>query len=165
MTEEIDRSYRRASRAAAVGTACMCLLFLLMLLNALVLLYVAVGTDTLRVLPDGQVLVMLASNLVPALQVLPLAGFLRHFADGSPFEPAQSARLAAAGALLLLQQVLSGMYAPLDPTLVSAEPVPLLVTDAPGVEVDDITMVVFLLCLALVVRYGGALKEDSDSIA
>ena len=70
-----------------------------------------------------------------------------------------------AGALLLLQQVLSGMYAPLDPMLVSAEPVPLLVTDAPGVEVDDITMVVFLLCLALVVRYGGALKEDSDSIA
>ncbi|HJB48073.1 MAG TPA: hypothetical protein IAA40_01535 [Candidatus Olsenella excrementigallinarum] len=57
------------------------------------------------------------------------------------------------------------MYNPVGAVSVPSSLASVQVTDAPGIEVSDVTMVVFLFCLALVVRYGGALKEDSDSIA
>ena len=41
--------------------------------------------------------------------------------------------------------------------------IPVSLSDAPGIGILDVTMIVFLICLAMVVRYGGALKKDSDS--
>ena len=67
--------------------------------------------------------------------------------------------------ILLLHEALVGMYDPVGAVSVPSSLASVQVTDAPGIEVSDVTMVVFLFCLALVVRYGGALKEDSDSIA
>lgn len=165
MSEEIARSYRRAREVTSLGAGCMYALLLLALFNAFAIAYVAVGTDALAALPPAHVAIMLVSNFVPALQILPLAGFLRRFGSDSPFAAAQSIRLVTSGALLLLHEVLVGMYDPVGAVSVPSSLASVQVTDAPGIEVSDVTMVVFLFCLALVVRYGGALKEDSDSIA
>lgn len=41
----------------------------------------------------------------------------------------------------------------------------LIISTTAGPDLKVIVMIVFLICLAMVVRYGDALKEDSDSIA
>lgn len=44
-------------------------------------------------------------------------------------------------------------------------PVPVNISTQPGIDPMMVSLAVFFACLALVIRYGNALKKDSDSIA
>ncbi|MCR8908077.1 MULTISPECIES: hypothetical protein [Atopobiaceae] len=88
-----------------------------------------------------------------------LAEFLRHFCrDDSPFGGAQSTRLVMTSVLLLGHLLLE---------LVVAGTAPAGALESLALDVDldlkGAVLMVFLVCLAMVVRYGNALKEDSDA--
>ena len=114
--------------------------------------------------PFFEVLLVL-SQLAAIGAVGLLGGFLRHFcAHRAPFGGTQSARLIVASTLLVgctaLDVVLACAFHPVEPA-----PVPLL-SFAIGTQfvLRLLALAVFFGCLAMVVRYGNALKEDSDSI-
>lgn len=101
------------------------------------------------------------------LSTVLLGNFLRHFGhDSSPFGKCQSIRLVIAGILYAFRAIIDSLV--VDPVY----EVPLLpgnsqilVSSEPNPDLKVVVMVVFLICLAMVIRYGNALKEDSDSIA
>lgn len=96
------------------------------------------------------------SVLVSVGSVVLIAEFLRHFhRDDSPFSRAQSIRLMGSAGLLAARALLD-LVAAAAPSLPAAEG---------AVDLKVVVLAVFLACLSVVVRYGNALKEDSDSIA
>ena len=96
-----------------------------------------------------------------------LAEFLRSFGkDGRPFGRGQSVRLAVAGSLIVLSTLLD-LFTPAltwSIRLVDGS-APVNISTQPGIDPMMVSLAVFFACLAIVVRYGNALKEDSDSIA
>lgn len=166
MPEELEKSYRRARNVSLAGAGVMYLLMLLAILNFLVQLYAIAQGNALDSLPLEQTSALLACAFVPIPLELLLAEFLRNFGNGrSPFGGVQSARLAGAGLLALLYSVLEAFVPAIAGTSVVTGAVPVVISSGPGIRFGDLTMVVFLLCLAIVIKYGNALKDDSDSIA
>lgn len=95
------------------------------------------------------------SLLVSVGSIVLVAEFLRHFCrDDAPFSRAQSVRLLGSAGLLVARTLID-LAAAAAPPLPSAEGV---------VDPKIVVLAVFLACLSMVVRYGDALKEDSDSI-
>lgn len=71
-----------------------------------------------------------------------------------------------AGLLFALRTALDAFTAsPAYKASVSDGSTHVFVVAGPGPDLKVVVMVVFLICLAMVIRYGNALKEDSDSIA
>ncbi|ERL08455.1 hypothetical protein HMPREF1316_1997 [Olsenella profusa F0195] len=70
-----------------------------------------------------------------------------------------------AGFLLIVTIVLGGLLPNIGEIPVSNNVIPIFVsTERGGIELNAVILAVFLFCLAYLVRYGNALKEDSDSI-
>lgn len=158
MPERLDRDYRFARRASRVGAAALYGIAALSLLVGLVfcLLCSPPNGDG-----PGYGLVGLAATGVFAVSVVLLAEFLRHFGqDPSPFGERQFLRLVSAALLMGLRTVLDAM-APAARVAPPSGSVP-VVTHI-DLDLKIISVVIFLVCLAMVVRYGDALKEDSDS--
>ena len=157
MPERLDRSYRRARRVARAGATAFYGLAALCLVTVL--------GYYLHALPQepsvGRSLTALACAIVFAAPAVPVAEFLRRFGrEGhSPFGKGQPARLLAA-ALLLLPRALLSAAVPLEEAVSTELAFPL--TRA-GLYLKIIWVTIFLVCLAMIVRYGDALKEDSDS--
>lgn len=157
MPERLVRNYRYARGASRLGA------YALYGIAALSLL-VGIGFCLLRTPLEGfepfRLLSVIAAGIFSASVVL-LAEFLRHFwSDPSPFGERQFTRLVAAAALL-------GLRAVFDATVPSSHTFGSLgeiqaITHA-DLDLKIISVVIFLVCLAMVVRYGDALKEDSDS--
>ena len=96
-----------------------------------------------------------------------LAEFLRNFRqEASPFGRGQATRVALAG-LLLLSYALLDLFGPATSYRLDlmGEAMPVAITSQPGINPMMLSLSGFFLCLALVVRYGDALKEDLDGIA
>lgn len=167
MPEDLSREYQRARRASLAGASCMYLLTALVLINLGVIVFALLGTSSLDELPPLQQAVAPVGIALVAAAVSLLGEFLRHFGrDSSPFGRRQSRRLLAAGLLLVVKALLDTAFEPpLVRDAVAMGPARIFVTTQPGLDLKTVVMVVFLICLAMVVRYGDALKEDSDSIA
>lgn len=164
MPEEIQGRYRRARSLCRVGYVSLYVmagvLVAMMAVSLLALTRSARPSQTC-------LLVGIVRQGMSIVATALLAEFLRDFGAGrAPFEQRQSVRLALAGLLIVLKTSLDIF----GPTLaggiaLSDGPVTVCVSSQPGVDPMMVGLAVFFACLALVVRYGNALKEDSDSIA
>lgn len=106
---------------------------------------------------------VLLDSTVDVLSHLNMQLFLWHFSrDAEPFDSHQSFRLLFVGILFVMKTILSGLIKPYDPIEVFAGPPPIGLTYS-GVRIGPFSMAVFVICVALVLRYGNALKQDSDS--
>lgn len=162
MSERIDRDYRYARRASLLGSIA---LYAIALLSLAIGAHLACADFPPAAADPGarRVLLGLSTLAFAGADVL-LAEFLRHFGSGSePFGRAQSARLILAALLLASRTVLDALApsSALAAALGAAAAVPLAAHAAFGLKV--VSVVVFLVCIAMVVRYGDALKEDSDA--
>ena len=161
MPERIKREYRLARIFSTVGAVFLYLLFIYCLI-ALVLLAAVLAlhhptTPTRSLFPA----LALMSHVSTAGAVLFMAEFLRRFRKaGSPFSSRQSLRLSGAAALLVVRTLIDQLVPTFDPIATSAGAV---IVPQSGLDLKVIVMIVFLICLAMVVRYGDALKEDSDA--
>ena len=164
MPEELLREFRRVARATKIGSACMYAIAVLLTVMMLVSCLVRPQTTPLAFLEVAKGLLRQCSAIVATVL---LAEFLRSFGRArSPFGRTQSLRLVSAGALILLSTALDLFRGPQSYRLeLVEEGLALSATSQQGINPVLISLVVFLFCLALVVRYGDALKEDSDSIA
>ncbi len=155
MPEEVRGSYIAAQRSAQIATFVMAII---VALQALIFItYLITLAEAARSLAN---VLRLFAMLVTIGATVLLASFFWCFGrDRSPFGRRQSFRLAGAGALFLMRMTLDALI----PSAV-ANGTPGL-TEHPEVNLQIVTIIVFLGCLAMVMRYGEALKEDSDSIA
>ena len=159
MPEELKNEYRHAKTASLVGSICMYLMALFCL--AILAIFCIMGPSE----PIGTFLSEAASLVTILVSVVYLAQFLRHFAAGStPFGRAQSRRLIVASVFLALRAamdshlpVFSYINQPSHQNVLQGT------GGLQGIDLKVVVMVVFLACLAMVVRYGNVLKEDSDS--
>lgn len=131
-------------------------------------LYAILKVGVLNSLPPLSGLVALGRTLSTTIAIALLGEFLRHFvSDSSPFGKRQSLRLLFAGLLFSLRMFIdcSTHEQPYELPVTTSTSFELILTTTAGPDLKVIVMIVFLICLAMVVRYGDALKEDSDSIA
>lgn len=117
--------------------------------------------------PGAHLGVGVIKQVTSLVATISLAEFLRSFGkDGRPFGRGQSVRLTVAGSLIVLSTLLDLFTPALTWSIQLVDgPVPVNISTQPGIDPMMVSLAVFFACLALVVRYGNALKEDSDSIA
>lgn len=164
MPKEVDRSYKAARTISTAGSAAMYVLFVLASINFAAHLYALLHTEALRALPTVAVVGLISSTFIPVPLEWLLAEFLRKFGCGkNPFEAAQTLRLIVAAILVILYSALGGLVPPLDNVSVMGGSLPISIDNGPGLGLLDVSFAVFLVCLAMVIRYSGTLKEDSDS--
>ena len=161
--DDLRNELRRAQRACRIACVCMYIIVAFFLLIAFIFIYTMTQTDSLDFLTNGQRLGLLIDIGAGTIWVILMAEFLRHFAKGNPFGKAQSLRLFLAGTALAIRTLFDGM---IPGTLFDAS-VPELgttVSSQADIDLKVVAMIVFLIALSLIVRYGDALKQDSDSI-
>lgn len=162
MPEELTSNYRSARRWSRVGSVA------LYAVSALVVALVLARTVG-GVFAHGP---RAAAALVPeAVSELPLvaatvllAEFLRHVGGtGAPFGRAQRVRLLAASLTIAAKSVLDVALPLVARWALDAAGLPTADAARPSVDPVNVVMMVFLVCLAVLIRYGAALKEDSDA--
>lgn len=166
MNKDLLDAHQTASRGAAVGSvilyAIVTLAVICELLHGLMLL----GSKLPGTWGDPVFNALLATSQIAAAVTMALLGkSLRHFAtDASPFCPSQSVRLVVVAALIAGRALLNTALRCTYGTAGSA-PVPAL-SGLLGTQetLGLVAFGTFLACLSMVVRYGDALKKDSDSI-
>lgn len=167
MIDDVAQTYRKAKRASIVGAFCMYFAGLLSAFCFALFLLASLEAEKMNGAVPANSITALIATLLSTVSILLLGEFLRHFnRDSSPFGAKQSLRLLLAGLLLAIRHTLDLLY-PFPPLVMSVSDSSsmLYVTSQPGPDLKVVVMVVFLICLAMVIRYGNALKEDSDSIA
>ena len=166
MPESVEKEYRLAQKASKLGAGCMyCFAALsivpLALLCTTVFLYGSHSSDEAIPLLSSSI-----GHLATSASIALLGNFLRCFGHSpSPFGKQQSHRLIASSVLLGLRTFLDASFIVPPAELHLTDNAHFLVSATAGPDLKVIVMIVFLICLAMVVRYGDALKEDSDSIA
>lgn len=161
--DKLQKELVRAQRACSVACICMYVLVALFSLIALGYFFVITQTDSLDFLTRGQTFALLVDVTSGLLWVILMAEFLRHFAKGNPFGRTQSLRLLLAGLALAVRTFFDALF----PGAQFDTSVPELgtaVTSQADIDLKVVAMIVFLIALSLIVRYGDALKQDSDSI-
>ena len=164
MPEKLTREYKQARTIARFGAA------LLYLAGAVSLVIAALHFAEL--LSSGQPSELyltqrhlsFLSAIIMAGSITTLAEFLRHFSKGNfPFGRSQSLRLLIASALFVLRCLLDALT-PTTNLSIGTNSITLMTPDPQfTVDLKVVVMIVFLACLAMVIRYGDALKEDSDA--
>lgn len=161
--EELKREFDRARRVSTVGAFVMYAIAVATAVIFLIYLYVIVTAGSTSGQESAWPVAAMLSLGAFALSNLLLGRFLWCFGNGgSPFGARQTYRLCFATALLAFKLAGTVMV----PSFNSLEVVPglLSLTSQPRVDLQGVTLIVLLLSLAMVLRYGNALKEDSDSI-
>ena len=166
MATEIEREYHRARCVVHVSTIVMYAVALLELVILVLFLCAFLEAGVSEQMSLACWLGHFAYSIVSIMMAFCLVGFLRHFyRDPLPFGARQSQRLIVAGFLLIVTIVLGGLLPNIGEIPVSNNVSPIFVsTERGGIELNAVIHAVFLFCLAYLVRYGNALKEDSDSI-
>ncbi len=159
-TERLDRDYRRARSATRAGGVALYVLAAFDLIAAVKCHLLALPQDLLGGSPLRPLAVLICAG-ISVSPIVPLAEFLRRFGrlDHPPFGDGQAARLVVA-AILMVPGALLDMVVPLGQAA-SAE-----LSFSPTrayLSLKISSVIIFLVCLAMIVRYGDALKEDSDS--
>lgn len=161
MPEELTSNYRSARRWSRVGSVALYAVSALVV--ALVLARTVGGVSAHG--PRAAALVPEAVSELPlvAATVL-LAEFLRHVGGaGAPFGRAQQVRLLAASLAIAAKSVLDVALPLVARWALDAAGLPTADAARPSVDPVNVVMMVFLVCLAVLIRYGAALKEDSDA--
>ena len=158
-----DTELAKAQRTCFFACLCMYLVVGLNVLIGIVYLYALTQTQSLTFLTDAQSMRSFADILLGIVFSAMLAEFLRHFSKGNPFGSGQSARLFVSGAALALRSVFDVLN-PLGPYEANVAGLGAAVTSQADIDLKVIAMIVFLFSLSAVIRYGNALKQDSDSI-
>lgn len=166
MHNNLLSEHQLARRGTSVGAVILYVIAAVALLAEALHCLVIVSAELPGTWGDPLFEVLLVLSQLAAIGAMGLlGGFLRHFcAHHAPFGGAQPVRLLIASTLIAgrtaLNLVLTCAFHP-----VERAPVPLL-SLALGAQVvlKVLALAVFIGCLAMVVRYGNALKEDSDSI-
>lgn len=161
MPDEITRTFRSATRVSGIGAAILYGLaaFSFSIVCVYFFSFIHMGTERYTV---GWWLMAVVSTLSITLATVLLARFLQLFCRSrSPFCARQSHRLLIAAGLFCLHSFLDSIVPPFDSMPVASAGITLVPQS--GLDLKVIVMVVFLVCLAMVVRYGDALKEDSDA--
>ena len=161
MKTSLDSEQRLAQRRSFVGAVTLYVLAALSALStALFCLSLAQGNPPVAAAGLVEATLLVLSQVASVVAIALLARFLHHFSrDADPFGHGQSARLVAA-AVLLLAHTLADAAASALPAAALALAGPL--ASSLEVGLSPLVITVFLICLAMVVRYGNALKEDSD---
>ena len=166
MNKDLLDAHRTANRGATVGGTILYVVTALTIACELLRGLMLLGSRPPGTWGDPVFNALLATSQVIAIVATALLGrFLRHFAtDAAPFCTAQSSRLAVVTALIagrvLLNAALRCAYGTAGPVAVPALSGLLGAQAALGL----VALGTFLACLSMVVRYGDALKKDSDSI-
>lgn len=161
--DDLNDELRRAQQACRVACTCMYIIVAFFLLIAFVFIYTMTRTDSLAFLTSMQRFGLLIDIGAGTVWVILMAEFLRHFAKGNPFGKAQSLRLFLAGITLTIRTLFDGII----PGALFDVDIPELgtaVSSQADIDLKVVAMIVFLIALSLIVRYGDALKQDSDSI-
>ena len=164
MPEEVRSTYQAARRSATLGAVAMGVVGALQLLVLATCLAAVLGDVGPSLVETPRGWTLLASIVTTLASTVLLGRFFWFFGrDRSPFGTRQSLRLLAAAGLYLARVGIDAIM----PALASVELAEgaLAITQQPGIDLKTVAVVVFLGCLAMVMRYGDALKEDSDSIA
>lgn len=160
---ELEQEKVRAQRACKFGAICMyCIAAISLLMDALYL-YTLTQTATLGFLTMGQRIATAIDGATSTIWMILLAEFLRNFRKGSPFGKSQSLRLLVAGLALAVQTATNILF-PSGAFQENVRELGVTVTSQSDIDLKVIAMIVFLIALSLVIRYGDALKQDSDSI-
>lgn len=155
MPEEVRYRFLAAQRSALVATLAMAVVAALQLF--IFVTYLFAETSLAEGVSDALRLIAMLATIASTIL---LASFFWCFGkDRSPFGLGQSLRLSGAGALFMIRMALDAFVPSQVADSISS------LTERPEVNLQLVTIVVFLACLAIVMRYGDALKEDSDSIA
>lgn len=165
MPEELAKEYRRARTMSRLGAASMYLFAtaLCLILGIHILGFVQNGSLLSNITISEQVIAITSLAFI-IVSVILLAEFLRHFgSDSSPFGKRQSLRLLIAAACFAIRSAMDSLIPSVSSTAPVGEAASLAYSSYPTIDLKVVVMVVFLACLAMVVRYGNALKEDSDS--
>lgn len=166
MNKELLDARRAASRGATVGGTVLYVVTALAIACELLHGLMLLGPKLPGTWGDPVFNALLATSQVIAIITMALLGrFLRHFAtDAAPFRTAQSSRLVVVTALIagrvLLNAALRCAYGTAGLAAIPALSGLLGAQAALGL----VALGTFLACLSMVVRYGNALQEDSDSI-
>ena len=160
---ELEQEKVRAQRACKVGAICMYAVAAISLLMDMLYLYTLTQTATLGFLTTGQRIATAIDGVTSTIWMILLAEFLRNFRKGSPFGKPQSLRLLVAG-LALAVQTMANILSPSAQFQENVQELGMTVTSQSDIDLKVIAMIVFLIALSLVIRYGDALKQDSDSI-
>lgn len=166
MPEAVEQEYRRAQRASKIGAGCMYALAALTLIP--LILFCATGATSIDFFGgDARAFITILIGLLATSGSVSLLGsFLQHFGHcPSPFGKKQSLRILLSGVLLGLRTITDSLCDIPSRHFVISSDATLFISSQLGPDLKVIVMIVFLICLAMVVRYGDALKEDSDSIA
>lgn len=167
MPEDVEQTYLKAKKASVAGSLCMYFLAVISALGCIAFIVSATNQELLGSAPYDYKLVVALCTLSTTIAITLLGEFLRHFvSDPSPFGKRQSLRLLISGLLFAIRLILDGCFpGKLYSLSFFANSDAIAITTQPGPDLKVVVMVVFLICLAMVIRYGNALKEDSDSIA
>lgn len=167
MPEAVEKEYRLARRTSTAGAACMFLLSALSVIPLVHLVFTFLTSSTFQHIGAQTILATMIGLLSTTTSVFLFGRFFWHFGHRpSPFGRRQSYRLLFASILLGFRTYIDVAcpIPPMESTGIDGSNFILASTTA-GPDLKVIVMIVFLICLAMVVRYGDALKEDSDSIA
>lgn len=164
MLEELKREYERTRRVSVVGALVMYLVAVASALILLLYLYAIVATGTTGGLGAAWPIAALVSLSAFVLSNLLLGRFLWCFGKGAePFGERQARRLYGAAILLALKLAGTAAFPSFDSVEVISGSLSL--ASQPQLDLQAVTLIALLLCMAMAMRYGNALKEDSDSIA
>lgn len=162
MLERIEKEFKNARKLSLIGAALLYAISLYCFLVVAVYVYSLFSIRFPVEMTGMRWIIAFSSHASITGSVLLLAEFLRHFSAGSsPFCKAQSRRLQFAAALFLVRSVIDQIVPSFNPVPVGTTGITLVPQS--GLDLKVVVMVVFLVCLAMVVRYGDALKEDSDA--
>lgn len=164
--ERLNKLYRQAKRISTIGTICLYVISGLVLLIAVGLFYAFLQTNDFSNENLVWKVLTCAESFAELLSIALMGTFLRHHGhERSPFGPRQSRRLFISGCLYVLKRVFSYLTAGPVHAVEIAPSITATTGLTPHISLLDIALIVFLLCLGMMVRYGDALKKDSDSIA
>lgn len=165
MDKALKAAYSASRRASRIGSIVMVIPIALMCItiSVCVIAFIRIGVTSSTTL-SFWMCKLLSMSAVFACYML-MQRFLWCFSKGtSPFDCAQIRRLVACGCSFILEWVLQ-FRPPLTENMVVLEE-PLIVELAKDSEPSLLPLFVgiFILCVAAILRYASALKEDSDSI-
>ena len=163
MPDKIIAEYKKAQSISKFGSRIMYVLAMMCMLIT-VISYGAIFGSGATGISDWQI-ISLFGSLATIVSISQVASFLSHFSKGiNPFSKTQSNRLILAGVAILLRLAFDSI-SQVPSFIIEVEGAHsfVQVTSQPGPDLKVVVMVVFLVCLAMVVRYGDALKEDSDA--
>lgn len=165
MPERLVRDYRIAQRMSRAGAIALYAIAALCLVVGIVFIVSVAQQNVSITTVIFQVGLALFTSALLIAAVTLLAEFLRHFGtDRSPFGKTQSRRLLGSAVLFSIRVLLDSFIFPVGflPELGGSLSIPPTTTQI-NLDLKVVAVVVFLVCLAMVVRYGDALKEDSDA--